>query len=132
MAEEDVVTTSKEHQLISEFCRQPGGLPVKYEELLKVAEDLATLVSNNSSSESQTAVLGSLRKTLGEEEAETTVLRCLLVLEKILEEGIISINSLYSLRKILERLKSSESQQVSMKAAKILDILEHLRSSKTA
>jgi len=128
------VTTTEEYELIKNFCHQPGGLPVKFEELLRVAEGLAALSA--SSGDSQTNTLGSVRTLMAEEKEEdvkgTKVLRCLLVLEKILEEGIVSPNMLYALRKNLERWKGLENKQISIKAAKILAILEHLRSSKSA
>jgi uncharacterized protein (UPF0147 family) len=122
--------SSKEYQLISQYCHEPGGLPIKYEELLKVAENLSALA--NSSNESQTNITWSLNKVLGQEEAETVVLRGLLLIEKILEDGSVSINSLYSVRKRLENLKSTDSKQISVKSAKIFAIIEHLKCSKAA
>jgi hypothetical protein len=97
---------------------------------LKTAEDLSALAS--SSSESQASIIWSMKKVLAEEGNETEILRGLLLFEKILEEGTVSLNSLCLLRKRLEHWKSSENKQISVKSAKILAILELLKCSKAA
>ncbi len=124
------MSSTREHQLISDFCHQPGGLPLNFSDLLRVTEDLLALSS--SSPDSQTTILAAMRKFLQEEEkvGDTRVLRCLLLLEKVLEEGVVSVNQLYSLRTSLVAWKEVNCKQISVKAGKILVILEHFKHSK--
>jgi hypothetical protein len=127
--DESAVLSAIEHRHILEFCRQPGGLALlKFQDLLDAAGQLAALATN---ADSQTAIVSSLKKILPDKE-ESTVLRGLLLLEKILEEGIVSLHLLFSLRHSIEGLKSVECKHISMKASKILKSLEYFRQSKAA
>ena len=128
--EKDLLSTSKEHQLILNFCHQPGGLPqLNFQDLLLVSDELVSL--STTTPDSQTAILASVKRILSEKE-DATVLRCLLLVEKILEGGAVSLNLLFSLRSSLDDLKASENSTIVIKAAKILAIFDYFKQLKTS
>ena len=125
------MSTSPEHQLIVSFCHQPGGLnQLNFQDLLHVADQLVAL-SSTATPDSPSTILASLKRVLSEKE-DSSLLRCLLLIEKILEEGVVSPSMMFSLRSSLEDLKAAENEVIALKAAKIVAVLDYFKQLKTA
>ena len=116
-----LITGTEEFSRIHSFCVN-DQLPVDLDVLGLLVLQLRTGEKLN--------VLYSLKHVL-ETESNDSILRALILLEKLIELSLISANVLFTvLRPNLEYRKTDENRKISVKSSKILATLEYLKDFK--